>query len=196
MSDIPVQATATEQWRNLVKEAIDYNGVNLDEELESYLVFLLMRYMKETTLTSKVMALEYIRGLQSPGPQRNECMRDVGDQCLLFSGLYPEVAERRQVRISYYVKMGRSAYASLSGFTQSAIANMYSHLAESFVSLMDTLQAMRCMNDSSMQLQPLMAYELWQDTRSQQARRVLLPHEQYNHTPCIGSVVDEKPIKH
>ena len=196
MSDIPAQATATEQWRDLIKEAIDYNGVKLDEELESYLVFLLMRYMKETSLTSKVMALEYLRGQQHPTAQRNECMRDVGDQCLLFSGLYPKLAERRQVKISYYVNMGRSAYVSVSGFTQSAIANMYSHLAESFVSLMDTLQAMRCMNDNSLQLEPLTAYELWQDTHSQQARRVLLAHEHYNLAPCIGSLTDEKPIKH
>jgi len=191
MSDIPAQATATEQWRDLVKEAIDYNGVNLDEELESYLVFLLMRYMKETSLSSKVMALEYLRGMQRSATLRNECMRDVGDQCLLFSGLYPELAQRRQVKISYYVKMGRSAYASLSGFTQSTIASMYSHLADSFVSLMDTLQAMRCMNDSSMQLEPLMAYELWQDTRSQQARRVLLAQGQR-----IFPMSDENPIKH
>jgi len=156
----------------------------------------LMRYMQETTLTSKVMALEYLRGLQSPGSQRNECMRDVGDQCLLFSGLYPKLAQRRQVKISYYVKMGRSAYASLSGFTQSTIANMYSHLAESFVSLMDTLQAMRCMNDASMQLEPLLAYELWQDTQSQQARRVLMSRQQNSVAQSIYPIVDEKPIKH
>jgi len=118
-------------------------------------------------------------------------MRDVGDQCLLFSGLYPELAQRRQVKISYYVKMGRSAYASLSGFTQSTIASMYSHLADSFVLLMDTLQAMRCMNDRSMQMEPLVAYELWQDTRSQQARRVLLGHK-----ACAFTVIDENPIKH
>ena len=196
MSDIPAQSTATQQWRDLVREAIDYNGVTLDEELESYLVFLLMRYMQETSLTSKVMALEYLRGLQGPGSQRNECMRDVGDQCLLFSGLYPKLAQRRQVKISYYVKLGRSAYASLSDLTQSAIANMYSHLAESFVSLMDTLQAMRCMNDASMQLEPILAYELWQDTNSQQARRVLMPHERTGVSTGILPVADEKPIKH
>ena len=177
MSDIPTQTAATAQWRELVKEAMSYNGVNLDEELESYLVFLLMRYMKETDLTSRVMALEYLRGMQSPASERNERMRDVGDQCLLFSGLYPKQAQRRQVKISYYVKMGRSAYSSLSGYTQSALATMYSNLADSFVALMDTLLAMRCMNDRSMQLEPLLAYELWQDTQSQQARRMLMSSE-------------------
>ncbi len=196
MSEIPKRVTATEQWRDLVKEASDFNGVCLDEELESYLVFLLMRYMQETTLTSKVMALEYLQGLQSPASQRNECMRDVGDQCLLYSGLYPKLAQRRQVKISYYVKMGRSAYSSVSAFTQSAISNMYSHLAESFVSLMDTLQAMRNMHDTSMQLEPLMAYELWQDTRSQQARRILMSHEQGQIDHKIIPITDEKPIKH
>jgi len=176
MSEFPTinATTPVAQWRDLVKEAMSYTGINLNEELESYLVFLLMRYMQETSLTSKVMALEYLRGLQSPSSERNERMRDVGDQCLLFSGLYPKQAERRQVKISYYVKLGRSAYSSLAGYTQSAIATMYSNLADSFVALMDTLLAMRCMNDATMKLEPIMAYELWQDTQSQQAKRMML----------------------
>jgi len=173
MSQVQMDETATAQWQALVQDAEAFNGVSLNEELESYLVFLLMRYMQQPELASKVVALEYLDGAQAQGSERQERMRDVGDQCLLFSGLFPNLAERRLVKISYYVNIGRSAYMNVSGLTQAALANMYNNLSQSFVVLMDTLQAIRNMNNNQMQLQPLMAYELWQDTQSKQARYVL-----------------------
>ena len=169
MSQLEMDKTATEQWQALVKEAEVFNGVTLDEELESYLVFLLMRYMQQPGLASKVIALEYLNGSQSHGSERVERMRDVGDQCLLYSGFFPNRAESRHVKISYYVNIGQSAYQNLSELTQAALARMYNNLARSFVVLMDTLLAMRNMNDGQLQLKPLVAYELWQDTQSKQA---------------------------
>lgn len=173
MSQIEMEKTATEQWQALVKEAEVFNGVTLDEELESYLVFLLMRYMQQPGLASKVIALDYLNGSQAQGCEREERMRDVGDQCLLYSGLFPNRAESRHVKISYYVNIGQSAYQNLSELTQAALAQMYNNLARSFVVLMDTLLAMRNMNDSQLQLKPIAAYELWQDTKSKQAKRTL-----------------------
>jgi len=173
MSQVQTEQTATAQWQNLVRDAARFNGVNLDEELESYLVFLLMRYMQEPSLASKVVALEYLNGVQAQGCEREEMMRDVGDQCLLFSGLFPKLAERRLVKISYYVNIGRSAYLNLSELTQAALANMYNNLSQSFVILMDTLQAIRNMNSTERLLEPLVAYELWQDTNSNQAQHAL-----------------------
>ena len=173
MSQVQMDKTATAQWQTLVQDAEAFNGVSLNEELESYLVFLLMRYMQQPGLASKVVALEYLNSAQAQGSERQERMRDVGDQCLLFSGLFPNLAERRLVKISYYVNIGRSAYMNVSGLTQAALANMYNNLSKSFVDLMDTLQAIRNMNSNQMQLQPLVAYELWQDTQSKQARHAL-----------------------
>ncbi len=173
MSQVQTEETATAQWQALVKEAEVFNGVMLNEELESYLVFLLMRYMQQPGLASKVVALEYLNGALAQGSERKERMRDVGDQCLLFSGLFPNRAERRLVKISYYVNIGRSAYLNLSELTQAALANMYNNLSESFVVMMDTLQAIRHMNSNQVQLQPIVAYELWQDTQSKQARHAL-----------------------
>lgn len=194
MSQVQTEKTATEQWQSLVREAASFNGVNLDEELESYLVFLLMRYMQQPSLASKVVALEYLQSAQAQGAEREEMMRDVGDQCLLFSGLFPNLAERRLVKISYYVNIGRSAYLNLSELTQAALASMYNNLSHSFVVLMDTLQAIRNMNNNAMLMKPLAAYELWQDTHSKQAQHAL------SQSGCnIDSAVfvdSDKPIQH
>ena len=174
MANIKVNGQATSQWHDLVKDAESYNGVQLDEEMESYLVFLLMRYTQQPELGAKVMALEYLQGANSVGNLRQEKMRDVGDQCLLYSGLFPRLAERRRVRLSYYVDLGRSAYHTVSELTQSAMAKMFGQLSESFVELMDTLQAMRCVSQQGNDLDAMAAFELWQQTNSQRARQVLM----------------------
>lgn len=173
MSKLATEKTATEQWHELVKEAEAFNGVMLEEELESYLVFLLMRYMQKPELVARVIALDYLKGSQAHGSERSECMRDVGDQCLLFSGLFPNRARQRNVKVSYYVNLGQSAYHHLSELTQAAMASMYDNLARSFVVLMDTLLAIRNMNTDQSLFEPIVAYELWQDTRSEQARQTL-----------------------
>ncbi|MBI1423956.1 MAG: hypothetical protein GC149_10860 [Gammaproteobacteria bacterium] len=173
MAKLFVEQEATAQWHDLVKEAEAFNGVHLDEELESYLVFLLMRYTGRPELAAKVMALDYLHGAQTAGSERREKMRDVGDQCLLFSGLFPKRAEKRRVRVSYYVDLGRTAYHNVAEAAQAAMAEMFHHLSDSFVSLMDTLQAMRSMHARDQQLDPLHALDLLQDTGSQRARTIL-----------------------
>ena len=174
MTNIVTDVQATAQWHGLVKEAESHSGIELDEEVESYLVFLLMRYTQKPEMAAKVMALEYLRGVQAAGAERQTQMRDVGDQCLLYSGLFPKRAEQRRVRISYYVDLGRSAYHTVAEVTHKAMSQMYLHLADRFVEMMDTLQAIRSLQHKDQEvLDPIRAFELWNDTQSKRARQVL-----------------------
>jgi len=156
------------QWQALVAEAEELTGVQLGEELESYLVFTLMRYLRRPEMAQRILALDFLEAFQHSHPQRNEALRDVGDQCLLFSGLFPRRAERRRVRVSYYVKLGRSAYQNLAD-SLSKTADLFTLLAEEFITAMDTLQAIRVLGQQTTGLLPVQAYELWQDTASRQA---------------------------
>ena len=156
------------QWQALVAEAAALSGVKLDEELESYLVFTLMRYLRRPEMTQRILALDFLEAFQQSHPQRSEALRDVGDQCLLFSGLFPRRAERRRVRVSYYVKLGRSAYQNLAD-SLNKTADLFARLAEEFIVAMDTLQAIRVLGQQTTGLLPAQAYELWQDTASRQA---------------------------
>lgn len=177
MSVLMTDTTSTAQWQELVKAAEAHNHIQLDEDLESYLVFLLMRYTQKPEMAAKVMALEYLRGMQAGGSHRQAQLRDVGDQCLLYSGLFPQRAERRRVRISYYVDLGRSAYQSVADASQRAMAQVFSHLAIQFVELMDILLAMRELNGQvRASLDPLQSFELWSDTGSRHARTILGQH--------------------
>ena len=156
------------QWQALVAEAEALSGVQLGEELESYLVFTLMRYLRRPEMAQRILALDFLEAFQRSHPQRNEALRDVGDQCLLFSGLFPRRAERRRVRVSYYVKLGRSAYQTLAD-SLSKTADLFALLAEEFIAAMDTLQAIRVLGQQTTGLLSVQAYELWQDTASRQA---------------------------
>ena len=155
------------QWHRLVQEAEQDYGCQLDETMQSYLVFTLMRFAKNSQLNSKALALDYLTSHHLPDNLRNEKLRDIGDQCLLVSGLYPQSAEKRQVGVTYYVDLGRSAYHHISMVTQQGIAELYQQLAESFVLLMDLLQTIR--QYSAPALKPIAALELWNQTGSRAA---------------------------
>ena len=155
------------QWHTLVQEAEQDYGQHLNEAMQSYLVFTLMRFAKNQQLNGQALALDYLSSHRLPVTLRNEKLRDIGDQCLLVSGLYPQSAEKRQVSVSYYVDMGRSAYHHISTVTQQGIAELYQQLAESFILLMDLLQTIR--QYSMPALQPIAAMELWQQTGSRAA---------------------------
>jgi len=168
-----LNTSPTSQWHSLVTEAQSVAGTQLDEELESYLVFMLMRYTDKPEMAASVLALDYLEASNTLGQLRQDRMRDVGDQCLLYSGLFPERAERRRVRISYYVDLGRGAYHTAADATQQAIGQLFTGLASQFVLIMDTLQAMRGINNGGQPLKPIMAFDLWRDTGSQMARQSL-----------------------
>ncbi len=155
------------QWHELVCEAEADYGCHLNETMQSYLVFTLMRFMKKQDLVSHVLALKYLHTHNLPDKIKLEQLRDVGDQCLLVSGLYPKRALKRNVRVSYYVDLGRSPYHNLSTCAQQGIGELYHQLADTFIVLMDLLQTIRQYNTPA--LQPLAAIELWSDTGSKVA---------------------------
>ena len=162
-----LEETEAAQWVSLVRQAEQEYGCHLDETIESYLVFTLMRFMKDQDLATQAVALDYLRAHGLPKSLRLDQLRNIGDQCLLLSGLYPKRAERRLVRVSYYVNIGRSAYQHISEGMQQAAAELYRQLAEAFVMLMDLLQTIR--EFSSPILQPIQTLELWSDTGSLRA---------------------------
>ena len=161
----------TAQWHKLVRDAETEYGHTLDEELESYLVFMLMRHTEKRSLAQAAIALQYLTTQELMDSERDGKLRDIGDQCLILSGLFPKRALRRNVRVSYYVEMGQSAYHHLSSTLQHATGELYQQLCESFVTLMDILQTIR--GFSTPVLQPIQSLELWSDTGSLAAYRRL-----------------------
>jgi len=174
MPNLVVHPTSTAQWHALVSEAQSACGCILHEELESYLVFLLMRFADKPHMLARVLALDYLNSNKAAaGHGRQQQLRDVGDHCLLFSGLFPQQAERRMVKVSYFVDLGRVAYQQIADLTASGMTALYAELAREFVSLMDILQTMRELQGSQSGLTPINAFELWNETGSQHAYKII-----------------------
>jgi hypothetical protein len=189
MKQLILDSTPQAQWQSLVHEAQASCERRLDEALESYLVFLLMRFTRNPQCTARVMAEDYLQACACRRGERIGRLRDVGDHCLLFSGLFPQLAEHRLVSISYFVNLGRSAYLQLSDLLDHGWALVYGHLSEAFVVLVDILQAMRELDGSAV-LTPMQAMELWQDTGSRRcyqqistshARSIPMPGNRQSH---------------
>lgn len=182
-----LNSTPLALWQEIVHDAEISCAITLKEELEAYLVFLLTRYTNKPEIVKKIMATQFLRQIQQQ-MGKEYLLKEVGDECLLFSGLFPKVAESRHVKISYFVGMGQTAYAAISKTTN----DLYDLLAKHFVALMDILLSVRQYTKECPDLLPIQAYDLWNETGSQRALQILKHYSrsqpvssQTNETPCL-----------
>ena len=169
-----VNSTTTSLWHQIIHEAEAACETPLKEEVESYLVFLMIRYTTRPEIAAHIMASDFLRGLELLPNQRQLVLQEVGDKCLLFSGLFPDMADKRMVKVSYFVNLGQSSYANLSKSSN----DLYGLLANQFVSLMDILQSMRQYSEQHPDLLPIQAYDLWMETGSKRALSILKSYTQ------------------
>jgi hypothetical protein len=174
-------------WKEIVQEAEAACETTLNHELEAYLVFLLVRYINKPEIAKQVMATELMQALQVSTNARKIALQGVGDTCLLFSGLFPKVAEKRLVKISYFVNLGRGAYHAMSKTSN----DLYSLLSQQFVSIMDILQSIRLQSPELPDLLPFEAYDLWNESGSKRALKVL---KQYSSGTPIAVAQDPSII--
>lgn len=168
-----VNSTPIALWHDVVHEAETSCDTMLNEDLESYLVFLLVRYTNKPEIVKTIIATEFLCAYQSLN-ERQLALQNVGDRCLIFSGLFPRLAEKRLVKISYFIHVGQVSYSSISNSTN----DIYDLLAKQFVSLTDVLQSIRDYTDKFRDLLPMQAYDLWNEAGSQRALKALKSYSQ------------------
>lgn len=143
MNGLILHPTETSQWYALVNEAQAGTQLILNESTESYLVFLLMRFSQGPKLIESVIALDFLQSMNVTGQRQLDLLKDVGDKSLLFCGLFPGIAERRRVSLSYFSDMGQSAYLTVSELQEAHLSDLYQQLSEQFLKMQTILQAMR-----------------------------------------------------
>lgn len=178
MAELLLQPTSLAQWYSVVSEAHAHAPVGLNSAIESYLVYLLMRFTNKPQEIQSVLALDFLKCADLKGELRLERLREVGDKCLVLTGLFPGRAMRRCLRISYFVELGQMAYDSIPTHVFEVEEDLYYQLARSFVPMMDVLYTLRALSDRQQgQLNLLQAEEIWQDTGSRYAYQVLQAHK-------------------
>ncbi len=143
MKQLILHPTDTSQWHALVNEAQANTRLVLNENTESYLVFLLMRYSQTARLMESVVSMDFLDSMNSSGRRQIELLRDVGDKSLLLCGLFPGMADRHHVKLDYFSDMGQAAYLTAGELQDSALAELYFQLSNQFITLQQILQAMR-----------------------------------------------------
>ena len=133
----------TALWVDLVHEAEREASAPLGEELESYLVFLLIAHMRDTQLHRSAVAVDYLLARSQCGQRHRDELRAVGDRCLLLAGLYPEQAQQRMVGLDYFMAMGSQAYQELAHAVRATVADLYEHLARAFARVVRVLLEVR-----------------------------------------------------
>ena len=143
MKSLILHPTDISQWHALVNEAQASTKLILNENTESYLVFLLMRFTQGTKLIESIVALDFLESTRKPRIRQVELLRDVGDKSLLFCGLFPGIAKKKHVSLSYFTEMGQAAYLTVGELHESKTADLYFQLSAQFIQLQQILQAMR-----------------------------------------------------
>ena len=196
MDKLIVHPSVTSTWHSLVTQACQVRSITLSEDIESYLVYLLMRFSRSPDLLSKIIATDYLQAAHLGRSARAQQLREVGDSCLLYSGFFPGMARKRHVTLSYYVNIGRQAYNCISdqqvGSAKSA--ELYRTLGQEFVALMDLLLAIREM-DGQAWLDPLQALE-GVDIGSQYSMKTLQQHTNSQSNPALWPVYTASKFKH
>ena len=103
MSELVILPTQMAEWYGLINIAEANCNTQLVTELETYLVFLLMRFATRPEIVNGSVATELLDSLQVKGELRNTRLQDVGDKCLLISGLFPGLTKRRHVADDYFI---------------------------------------------------------------------------------------------
>lgn len=143
MKKLILHPTDISQWYALVSEAEEATQLVLSENTESYLVFLLQRFAQNPQLAESVLATEFLESMSTFGKKQVEKLKTVGDKSLLLCGLFPGVAERRNVNLDYYVGMGKAAYLTVSELQNNQESELFLDLSNHFPNLQHVLQAIR-----------------------------------------------------
>lgn len=169
------QPLSTEaQWHSLLNEAQTRSHQHLSEMLEHYLVMLLMRFTHRAESLCQAVAPNYLQAMSAEGQKRPRGLRDVGDTCLLLSGLFPGRTQALAVNTDYYIGLGQSAYGEAANHLDTDDHPLFLTLAQSFIKAMDVLMAIRLINHNEAVLpDPLSAYELKQAHNSESAKAAL-----------------------
>lgn len=140
MEQLVLHPTETSQWHALLNEAQRDAQCFLNEEIESYLVFLLMRFSQSPQIASSVLAVDFLHSSQLIGGRKRELLQEVGDKSLLFSGLFPGIAERKYVSVDYFINLGKSAYFTVAELED---CDLFSALGKHFKHMRQVLSMMQ-----------------------------------------------------
>lgn len=184
-----VQAVASlEAWfREHINRAIQRHGLTAAEQTEHYIVHLASGFARSENLYAdsegrrgpRPLALLLADALHSETREgRDRGLQRLGDVALFVSGFFSDSLALRSVDVDYYVRMGGTAYGTLSdspsrSIRQQALVDVFRELAENFVDFVDVLNEVADQSRIFDEKDVMRLYEVWIRTGSRRAREKL-----------------------
>lgn len=168
MQTIDIHLADMAPWRALLTKAQFIANVELHTLIEEYLVAVLFRSSVTPDLLDE--AISAVEGGNFEQAESIDNLRTIGDHCLVYAGLYPEHAIERDVPLAYFVKVGEAAYRE---YGELAREPMFGLLSDCFVDIVGVLHTLRDVEDEKLCLDPINAFQLWQETGSTHAWETL-----------------------
>lgn len=176
-----------EFFRDSVDAAMAANQVAVESHTAHYVVNLLAFFARSEAFHEQTpdgprqrpLALMLAEAAEAaPGEERNAVLQRLGDVALFVAGFLGDSLERSPVGVGYYVRMGGSAYRSLADHLPAnprgrAFAPIFSELGARFADMVDVLTEVRHAAGSARDEDVLRLYDLWLQTGSHRARRLL-----------------------
>lgn len=183
---LPV-ADLRDYFRESIGAAIEKQRVQVDEHATHYVVNLLTLFSRSEELYEdsgevyglKPLAMMMLDANEAASPvERSASLQRLGDVALFIAGFFADGLAHRLVDLDYYIRMGGTAYGSLSDEIRGtprgrALAHVYEELARKFQIVVDVLNEVRDGTRQSSDVDILRTYEVWLKTGSERAAALL-----------------------
>jgi hypothetical protein len=124
----------------IIMECESRSRVNLDEELEAYLVYMVARNFRNGDFPPDVICLEFHKACT------RDDFRQIGDSCLFVDAW--DVNRARLVNDNYYEQLGQAAYAYAATASR-PIEELFNRIAREFTLLSRVLAGVKPQLDSA-----------------------------------------------
>ena len=151
-------------WHALMTKSQLVSKIQLPHPIEVYISDLVIRTMQARS----IQAEQAVESLLFDSEQND--LHQIGDECLVLAGLMPERAIQEEIPVSYFVNVAYRAYSQLGDDSGERI---YAALAENLIDCIDVLHTLRELEVGGSCIDPLNAFELWEETGSQHAWQCL-----------------------
>ena len=95
---------------SLIKRAENELVIDLQHDLEAYLVHLYAHYLDRPLVNTEPVGIKLLSSNMLPISQRKLVLKDIGDECLIIHAM--EWGKHRWPSSSYYADLGQMAYTN------------------------------------------------------------------------------------
>lgn len=124
----------------VVLEGESRAGVTLSQEIESYLVHVIARYLDKPKVYEDPIAVKMLNAMSLPINQKRQKLQEVGEECLLIDGF--GYRKNNWPSKDYYVSMGQIAYGNMA-YLERPPEILYENIAYEFSTVSRVIQQLR-----------------------------------------------------